>query len=154
MNGGVCPKNFPKFFQDETLVNVDGSPRYKRTKNGAPTETGGKTIDNSWVVPYNPNFSLKYNCHINNESCASVKCVKYLFKYVYNGHDCPNIAIKEHETLHDEIKSFMDTWYITTPEAAWQIFGFNMRHQTHTIVRLQVQLKRLLFKKGRSNCKD
>jgi hypothetical protein len=39
------------------------------------------------VVPYNPYLSLFFNCHINVEVCTSVAAVKYLYKYVYKGHD-------------------------------------------------------------------
>jgi hypothetical protein len=39
------------------------------------------------VVPYNSYLSLLFNCHINVEVCTSVAAVKYLYKYVYKGHD-------------------------------------------------------------------
>jgi len=80
-------------------------------------------VDNSWVVPYNPYYSLKYNCHINVESCVSVKSAKYLFKYFYKGHDCVNVIISEHGTLNcDEIQTFLDSRYVSAPETAWRIF--------------------------------
>ena len=53
-------------------------------------EVGGVLVDNRFVVLYNPQLLLKYRAHIYLESCASVKSVKYLFKYVYKGHDCAN----------------------------------------------------------------
>ncbi|XP_053571517.1 uncharacterized protein LOC128661269 [Bombina bombina] len=141
MVDGNCSKNFPKNFQEETLINVDGYPRYRRRKNETTVIVKGKKIDNSWVVPYSPYFCLKYNCHINVESCVSVKSVKYLFKYVYKGYDCANISIKEHNTLqHDEIQNFLDTRYVSAPETVWRLYGFLMHHQTHTIIRLQVHL--------------
>ncbi|UYV69336.1 hypothetical protein LAZ67_6003266 [Cordylochernes scorpioides] len=116
MVDGHCSKEFPKQFQEETLVNVSGYPRYKRRNNGVEAIVNGKYIDNSWIVPYCPMLSLRYNCHINVECCASVKSVKYLFKYVYKGHDCANISITEHATLnHDEIKSHMDSRYVHLP---------------------------------------
>ena len=40
----------------------------------------GCTIDNSWVVPYSPYLLLKHNCHINIETCVSMKGIKYLYK--------------------------------------------------------------------------
>ncbi|XP_053552307.1 uncharacterized protein LOC128643486 [Bombina bombina] len=141
MVDGNCSKNFPKNFQKETLINVDGYPRYRRQKNDTTVIVKGKKIDNSWVVPYSPYFCLKYNCHINVESCVSVKSVKYLFKYVYKGYDCANISINEQNTLqHDEIQNFLDTRYVSAPEAVWRLYGFLMHHQTHTIIRLQVHL--------------
>ena len=50
-------------------------------KNGVP-------LDNRSVVPYNPYFLRKYNAHINVEACMSIHSIKYVFKYVYKGHDC------------------------------------------------------------------
>ena len=45
------------------------------------------TIDNSWVVPYNPVLMMKYNAHINVELVASIAGIKYLFKYISKGND-------------------------------------------------------------------
>ncbi|UYV73007.1 hypothetical protein LAZ67_10001499 [Cordylochernes scorpioides] len=141
MVDGHCSKEFPKQFQEETLVNVSGYPRYKRRNNGVEAIVNGKYIDKSWIGPYCPMLSLRYNCHINVECCASVKSVKYLFKYVYKGHDCANISITEHATLnHDEIKSHMDSRYVSAPEAGWRLFSFPMHQQSHSIMRLQVHL--------------
>ncbi|XP_030060909.1 uncharacterized protein LOC115471351, partial [Microcaecilia unicolor] len=120
MQNGKCSKQFPKEFQNETIENCDGYPKYRRRDNGIGTVLHGQLINNSWVVPYNPFLLLKYNCHINVEICASIKSVKYLFKYVYKGHDCANVLITEHNTVqHDEIKTFTDSRYISAPEAAW-----------------------------------
>ncbi|XP_053667903.1 ATP-dependent DNA helicase PIF1-like [Anopheles marshallii] len=47
----------------------------------------GVALDNRHVVPYNPWFSHKYDCHINVEVCTSITGVKYLYKYVYKGND-------------------------------------------------------------------
>jgi hypothetical protein len=30
---------------------------------------------------------MRYQCHINVEVCSSITVVKYLYKYVYKGHD-------------------------------------------------------------------
>ncbi|XP_030058284.1 uncharacterized protein LOC115469629 [Microcaecilia unicolor] len=141
MVSGKCSKEFPKTFQNETIQNCDGYPKYRRRDNGGVTVVHGKIINNTWVVPYNPFLLLKYNSHINVEVCASIKSVKYLFKYVYKGHDCANVVIKEHKTLqHDEIKTFTDSRYVTAPEAAWRLNAFEMHHQSHSIQRLQVHL--------------
>ena len=47
---------------------------------------------------------MKYNAHINLEACTSMKCVKYLYKYVYKGHDCANVVVEE-ILHHDEIQT-------------------------------------------------
>ena len=43
-------------------------------------EKDGKTINNGWVVPYNPYLLLR--CHINMEICISTMASKYLYKYL------------------------------------------------------------------------
>jgi hypothetical protein len=112
MVNGECSKKFPKPFNTETNGNVNGYPVYQRRTDARRIEVRNKIVDNSWVVPYNPFLSLKYNCHINVEVCASVKSVKYLFKYVYKGHDCANVQIQETDTFHhNEVKQFIDSRY-------------------------------------------
>lgn len=69
-----------------TTFTADSYPRYRRRS----TENGGirsNQIDNRWVVPYNPYLLKKYNAHINVEICSSILSVRYLYKYVYKGHD-------------------------------------------------------------------
>ena len=68
------------------------------------------------MVPYNPWLSKKYQSHINLEACMTVKSVKYLFKYVYKGHDCASIQMyqdSEHSQMHhDEISIHLDARYV------------------------------------------
>jgi hypothetical protein len=52
-------------------------------------------LDNRWVVPYNLYLIRIFNCHINVEACSSIKSVKYLFKYIYKGHDRASVAVRE-----------------------------------------------------------
>ena len=47
----------------------------------------GVKLHNDMVVPYNPSLLLKYDCHFNVEVVSAIHSVKYLFKYVYKGHD-------------------------------------------------------------------
>nr|CAG8627565.1 809_t:CDS:2 [Entrophospora candida] len=94
MKNGRCSKGYPKHFQESTAVNNDGYPIYKQRDNGKTVEVCGATLDNRWVVPYNPYLSTRYDCHINVEICSSITAVKYLFKYVYKGHDCATVEIR------------------------------------------------------------
>ena len=50
-------------------------------------------VDNSMVVPYNQKIPRKYKCHINVEYCALVISIKYIFKYLHEGHDRAFIKI-------------------------------------------------------------
>jgi len=66
---------------------------------------------------------------------------------VYKGHDCANIEIQENPlktgetsmTLeHNEVKNFMDSRYVSAPEAMWRLLGYKMHDQSHSILRLAV----------------
>ena len=114
MENGECKKKFPKQFRDETIENVNGYPAYRRRNDGRTVEVGNLVADNSYVVPYNPFLLRKYRSHINLEACATVKSVKYLFKYVYKGHDCANMVMvvdgsdsTNENSAYDEIASYL-----------------------------------------------
>ncbi|GBO04485.1 hypothetical protein AVEN_45612-1 [Araneus ventricosus] len=111
MRDGQCCKSFPKQFKDDTEENVNGYPIYRRRAT-EPVQVGKYSIDNRWVVPYNPWLLKKFNAHINVEVCASVKSVKYLYKYAYEGHDAASVKIQTEGALdHDEILSFVEDRY-------------------------------------------
>ncbi|GBN22119.1 hypothetical protein AVEN_26076-1 [Araneus ventricosus] len=98
-------------------------------------------LDNRWVVPYNPWLSKKFNAHINVEAYASIKSEKYLYQYVYKGHDAPSIRFENENTLyHDEILYFLDGRYVSAPEAMLCLNEFNLSEKSHTVVRLAVHL--------------
>ncbi|CAF1168005.1 unnamed protein product [Rotaria sordida] len=148
MEDGKCSKEFPKEFPNDTLPNKDGYPRYRRRDNGITMTIGKYEVDNRWIVPYNPYLLMKYNAHINVEICATVKSIKYLFKYIYKGHDCANIKLQRpvqegaaQGTLEwDEIKAHLDARYVSAPEAAWRLFEFPLHDKSHAIIRLAVHL--------------
>ncbi|WVZ67191.1 hypothetical protein U9M48_016306 [Paspalum notatum var. saurae] len=71
----------------------------------------GSKLDNRWVVPYNPYLLRLFNCHINVEACDSIKAVKYLFKYIYKGHDRASVVVRDANKADgdiDEIKQYRD----------------------------------------------
>ena len=105
-------------------------------------------IDNRWVVPYNEWLLRKYKAHVtvNVEICASVKGIKYLYKYVTKGVDRARVAFREaSEEAHsdetvaaaaqarDEIQEYVDARFITPTEAMWRIFELPMYFQSHTV---------------------
>ena len=106
----------------------DGGEKAKR--NGK-----GFEFNNSWVVPYNPFLLLKYNCHINVESCNSLKAIKYLFKYLFKGSDRARVKFEG-----DEIQYYLDCRYVGVCEAFWRLFQYEMHSSSHTIYRLQIHL--------------
>ena len=85
------------------------------------------TIDNSWVVPYNPYLCLKYNAHINVECSNSIKCIAYVTKYVNKG--CDRILYSkscQEGNVINEIKNYQEARYVNANEATWKIFKFHV----------------------------
>uniref|UniRef100_UPI0035900D4F uncharacterized protein n=1 Tax=Myxine glutinosa TaxID=7769 RepID=UPI0035900D4F len=141
---GVCSKGFPQAYAAETLASIDGYALYKRPPNGPTITVHGTDVDCQFVVPFNAYLLKKYRAHINIEVCASIKSIKYLFKYVYNGHDCASIEIRERGRVEvDEIKTYLDCRYVSAPVAAWRLMEFEMHKQSHSITRLAVHLPEL-----------
>jgi len=96
-------------------------------------------------VPYNPGLLMRYNCHINVEACSSIKAVKYLFKYVYKGHDQASFLVNEDQHDRDdgvinEIRQYRNARYISPPEAVHRIFGFPMFGVYPAVLQLQLHL--------------
>ena len=63
----LCNKYFPKEYCVETTALEDGYPVYRRrslSQGGRVfMKDNGDIIDNSWVVPYNPYLSAKYDAN-------------------------------------------------------------------------------------------
>ena len=96
-------------------------------------------VDNSWVAPYKPWLLLLYDCHINVEICASIKSVKYLYKYVYKGPDRVAIEVQSDSEI-DEIRQFVDARWVCAPEAFRKIFKFVTTRLYPSVERLQIHL--------------
>jgi hypothetical protein len=70
----------------------------------------------------------------NVEVYNNIHAIKYLFKYVYKGHDHATIEIshqsdnatKGNVVEADEIKKYFDCCYVYASKAAWRIFKFDM----------------------------
>ena len=90
-----CKNHYPRPYNEATLQGKDSYPIYRRREDGRQARVRGAVLDNRWVVPYNPYLLRLFNCHINVEACGSIKAVKYLFKYIYKGHDCASVPMRE-----------------------------------------------------------
>lgn len=137
--GRKCSKKYPKLFCEETKYGSqnDGYATIRRRDNGTTIKNKGFEYDNRWFL-----------------SIIHIFVKKYINKYIYKGHDRAQIEItvttKEssnqpltsHKVIdHDEIKTHIDTRYVSEPEAVWRIFEFSMHKMSHTIVQLGVHLE-------------
>jgi hypothetical protein len=137
MEESKCKKKYPRKFQSETVTDVNGYPIYWRRDTGHTVVVHGIELDNHWVVSHNVYLSTKYNAHINVEVRNNIRAIKYLFKYVYKGHDRATVEISrpsddatEGNVVEiDEIKKYLDCHYVSASEAAWRIFKFDMHER-------------------------
>lgn len=81
-------------------------------------DNGRTTIDNRWIVSHNLYLTAKYNAHINVEICNQVNYVKYIYKYIYKGHDRAQADLGNND-LQNEVKNFLDARYVSAAEACW-----------------------------------
>ncbi|XP_021992170.2 uncharacterized protein LOC110888986 [Helianthus annuus] len=147
MHNGICGKGYPKTYCDQTFIRNDGWPCYKRPNNSRVVKVGSQDIklDNRFVVPYNRDLLVKYGCHINVEWCNQGMLVKYLFGYINKGPDCVTAVLEGAQNrtsfeslLHNEneIEEYLNCRYISSSEACWKLFQFDMRYRDIPVERL------------------
>ncbi|XP_076949291.1 uncharacterized protein LOC143621888 [Bidens hawaiensis] len=142
-----CSKNFQKNFRDETSVNSEGYPLYRRRNSGQFVQKGDVQLDNRSVVPYNNKLLKRYQAHINVEWCNQASSIKYLFKYINKGPDRATVYFSKNNTQTDveqpqidEIKQFYDCRCISACEATWRIFGYDVHYRMPSVTRLPFHL--------------
>ncbi|XP_062191291.1 uncharacterized protein LOC133895118 [Phragmites australis] len=140
-----CKNHYPRPFNATTLQGKDSYPVYRRRDDGRHAMVRKHELDNRWVVPYNPYLLRLFNCHINVEACSSIKAVKYLFKYIYKGHDRASVTVSEADKADsndniDEIRQYRDARWVTPPEALWRIYGFELSKNFPPVMQLQLHL--------------
>ncbi|ONM06552.1 hypothetical protein ZEAMMB73_Zm00001d032987 [Zea mays] len=138
-----CKNQYPRHFHEATMQGKDSYPNYRRCDDGRKEKVRGCELDNRWVVPYNPYLLRLFNCHINVEACGSIKAVKYLFKYIYKGHDRASVVMRDASKENgdvDEIHQYRDARWVTPPKALWRIYGFELSQNSPSVMQLQLHL--------------
>ncbi|XP_021994041.1 uncharacterized protein LOC110890722 [Helianthus annuus] len=129
-----CSKKFPKKYVDETCVDSEGYPVYRRRQTSNTVIKNGVAFDNRFVVPYNALLLRKYQCHVNIEWCNQSGSIKYLFKYINKGPDRVTASVfqangtnndTEQNVVVDEIKAYLNCRYIS----AWRIFMYDIHYR-------------------------
>ncbi len=104
---------------------------------------------------------MRYQCHINVEVCSSITAVKYLYKYVYKGHDRALAVVQlKAEALPvgapqaagggadgnnvpaawDEVQNYLNGRYVSANEACHWFFAFDLHDMHPNVYRLAVHL--------------
>jgi PIF1-like helicase/Helitron helicase-like domain at N-terminus/Helicase len=139
MTDGFCSKHFPKAFQENTVIQENGYPLYKRN-NLETTQVRGALLDSKWVVPHNPFLLLRFNAHINVESCFGPSGLKYIFKYIYKGNDEAEVQLTNGEGFN-EVENYIQARYIGPTEACYRILNYDICAQSHPVQLLEVHLE-------------
>nr|XP_017237579.1 PREDICTED: uncharacterized protein LOC108210701 [Daucus carota subsp. sativus] len=152
----VCTRHFPKRYASETTFDDSGFPVYRRRKTNHTVQKNNVDLDNQWVVPYNRELLLMFQCHINVEICNHSRSLKYLFKYCMKGHDrATMLLVRAKNTVHEstrqsdttkvapinEIKQYLDGRYVCASEAIWRIYGFHIHLRSPSVERLPIHLE-------------
>ncbi|PWZ27919.1 Cleavage stimulating factor 64 [Zea mays] len=109
-----CKNHYPRAFSDTTLQGKDSYPVYRRRDDGR-----------------------------TEKACGSIKAVKYLFKYIYKGHDRASVVMRDASKADDdvdEIKQYRDARWVTPLEALWRIYGFELSQISPPVMQLQLHL--------------
>ncbi|XP_074353358.1 uncharacterized protein LOC141692425 [Apium graveolens] len=138
-----------------TTFDDSGFPMYMRRRTNITVEIRKVELDNQWVVPYNRDLLVKYQCHMNVEICCHARSLKYLFKYCLKGHDRATVHVQRKRKRQandtdeggiDEINAYFDGRYLFGAESAYRIFGFPIHHRSISVEKLQFHLP------GDKNC--
>ncbi|XP_074293041.1 uncharacterized protein LOC141619936 [Silene latifolia] len=145
IRNSICKNHYPRDFSEMTTYGCNSYPIYHRCVDGRVAAVRGASLDNEWVIPYNPFLLSKYVCHIKVEICSTVKAVKYLYKYVYKGHDRVSLAVTDEHNLQvvNKVAAYQNACWVSPPEAAWRIFSFRLNEIHANIVVLQFHLQNM-----------
>lgn len=143
MIDGNCRFRYLRQFCPATQQGKDPYPIYRRRDDGRQVKVRNAVLDNRWVVPYNPGLLMRYNCHINVEACSSIKAVKYLYKYIYKGHDRASFSVDPAATdggVINEIRQYRDARFVTPVESMYRVCAFRMFGVSPAVLQLQLHL--------------
>lgn len=99
-----------------------------------------KKSEMNMFVPYKKFLLKKLNCHINVEICSTIQVFKYLYKYIYKGHDSASIELNPSERFN-EIRRYLTSRYVGPSKSAWREFKFCLHKETPNVYRLPVHLE-------------
>ncbi|KAI9118735.1 hypothetical protein K1719_010180 [Acacia pycnantha] len=146
MKDGRCSKYFPKKFYERTMLDENGYPTYRRRNDNRTVTRKGIELDNRSVVPYNCRLLKLFQGHLNVEKTNQSRAIKYLFKYISKGHDRVVAGIYSSnddvcsQQGFDEISHYLNCRYVSSCEASWRIFGFDIHHRLPPVERLSFHL--------------
>nr|XP_043633530.1 uncharacterized protein LOC122604724 [Erigeron canadensis] len=104
---GKCTKNFPNKWNDETFVDSEGYPVYRRRNTGNTIEKMGSFLIMAWL-----SLIMLHFCEDTSATLMS-----------NDGTTTDNNKPK------DEVKNYLDCRYVSAFEACWRIFAFDIHYR-------------------------
>lgn len=147
MKNGKCSKGYPEDFQQETVTTNKAFPRYRRRspqQGGFTTDIFMRssqsvvTVDNRWVVPYNPDLLLRYDAHSCTEVSATMEVIKYVVAYIQKGHDAAVFGVFDRQ---NEVRSYQLGRFLGPVEAFWRMVQFPIHFRFPAVLVLTVHLE-------------
>ncbi|KAI9121435.1 hypothetical protein K1719_008468 [Acacia pycnantha] len=148
MKDGKCSKYFPKRYNAHTILDEKGYPTYRRRNDGRTVSRKGVKLDNRFVVPYIARLLKLFCGHLNIEKTNQLRAIKYLFKYISKGNDRVIAGIYNNndslgsQQSFDEVSHYLNCRYVSSCEALWRIFGFEIHHRHPPVERLAIRLNK------------
>lgn len=132
--GNRCIYDFPHPITPTTWIDEDsGKVHYRRDSE-----------EDRWIAPHVPEFIDKFDCHIYWDIVFTITVFMYLYKYMYKGPDHTLFHVPNPQPVDDhavdETKDYVDGRYLSAPEAAWRILGFDVTSKEPSVTCLPVHL--------------
>ena len=127
--GNTCIYGFPHPITPETWIDDEGRVHYKR-----PDE------EDRWIASHIPEIIDELDCHVHVDVVFTVMVFMYLYKYLFKGPDHTFFRIQHESERIDEITDYVNGRYLSSPEAAWRILGFDITSKEPSVDCLPVHL--------------
>ena len=132
---GQCIYGFPHSLQPTTTIDDYGRVHWQR-----------RADEDKWVVPYCAALLQFADCHFHFDVVYTAKVFSYLYKYLYKGPDQAFFAVDEEDDCTrqpvplNEPEDYQKGRYLSAPEAAWRILGFETTRKEPSVECLPVHL--------------
>lgn len=133
---GKCIYKFPIPLQAMTSFNEFGNILFRRRKE-----------EDRWVVSHIPGLLREMQTHIHVDVCSHVGVVMYLYKYLFKGVDKAKMGIvpandgeAAEEQAPNEFDDYVNSRYLSSSEAMWRIFNYNVTSKTPSVTALRVHV--------------
>jgi hypothetical protein len=112
-----------------------------------------RKAEDAWVVPYMPCLTKLLQCHINVDVCFTVNVFMYLYKYLFKGPDQARFQVEINDGDDvNEFEEYVKARYLSSAEAVWRIFNFDITRKKPAVESLSVHLlNRNLHQMHRTN---